>query len=39
MNQPRFGNSAGAPANENQAEREVKAFEELHKDYEPTTPA
>lgn len=22
-----------------QAEREVKAFEELHKDYEPTTPA
>jgi len=22
-----------------QAEREVKAFEEIHKDYEPTTPA
>jgi len=22
-----------------QAEREVKAFEELHKDYQPTTPA
>ena len=24
---------------EDQAEREVKAFEELHKDYEPATPA